>query len=315
MTAARAEARSGSDAPAPRSEDRAVGGRLPALLERVARLGAAAARFDPIGRRFIEGLLERAASLPDGAKALVLRRAEGRLDAFEAAFRGARASAVDGLAALRAAGAEPDSALREALAGGDFEAVERGVRRRLEAVARAKRPPRVTWAARLRGREAPSQPPPESGEAPLPAQDTSRSAAEAAGDPGPEATSPLEAGDIDPARSLASFRDSAEHARAALAVARATDNLPEEAGPYNTQLLAARVLHALAELSPEYLRTFVAAIDDLAALDAITAVPPEAKRRRAKPGNGSRPAPRARSRAKAATAPRTPKAKKPPRPS
>lgn len=75
------------------------------------------------------------------------------------------------------------------------------------------------------------------------------------------------------ASSRALFRDSAERARAALAVARAADNLPEAAGPYNAQVLAARALEAMNALSPEYLRTFIAALDDLAAVQALTAEP------------------------------------------
>jgi hypothetical protein len=73
---------------------------------------------------------------------------------------------------------------------------------------------------------------------------------------------------------------SAESVRATIAVARAADNLPEAAGPYNGQVLAARALAAMAELSPAYVRAVVAAADDLAALDARLA--PEAQKPKAR---------------------------------
>jgi hypothetical protein len=90
------------------------------------------------------------------------------------------------------------------------------------------------------------------------------------------------------ALSRALLRQSAESARATLAVARATDNLPEAAGPYNGQVLVARTLAELAELAPAYVRALVAAADDLAAMEAL--LTPEAQ----KPKRSPRPAKRRR---------------------
>ncbi len=71
--------------------------------------------------------------------------------------------------------------------------------------------------------------------------------------------------------------------RATVAIARSADNLPESAGRYNSQALAIRALAEMAELSPEYVRVLVAAIDDLAAVaNLLGTSPPVAKVARAR---------------------------------
>ena len=76
--------------------------------------------------------------------------------------------------------------------------------------------------------------------------------------------------------SRAMFVDSVASSRAALAIARATDNVPSESGPYNCHAIAARVLGELSTLSPGYAQALVAGLDDLAALDGLP-LPPKPK--------------------------------------
>jgi hypothetical protein len=84
----------------------------------------------------------------------------------------------------------------------------------------------------------------------------------------PEAPVP-QASELAHALSHAMFVDSIASSRATLAIARASDNVPEDSGPYNPQVIAARALAELAELSPSYAQAFVSGLDDLASLEGI----------------------------------------------
>lgn len=57
-----------------------------------------------------------------------------------------------------------------------------------------------------------------------------------------------------------------EQIRAAKATARAAEQVPEAAGPYNGAAVAARVLNELAALAPGYVSGYVACLEDLACL-------------------------------------------------
>jgi hypothetical protein len=97
------------------------------------------------------------------------------------------------------------------------------------------------------------------------------------------------------ALSTALFHESLVSARATLAVARAADNVPEDAGPYNAQVLASRALCAAERLSAHYLRALVASLQDLGALSAALEPPPEkSTRKKAAPRNTGDTAPRRR---------------------
>ena len=84
----------------------------------------------------------------------------------------------------------------------------------------------------------------------------------------PEAPVP-QASELAHALSHVMFVDSIASSRATLAIARASDNVPEDSGPYNPQVIAARALAELAELSPSYAQAFVSGLDDLASLEGI----------------------------------------------
>ena len=151
--------------------------------------------------------------------------------------------------------------------------MRREIRRTLRDRARERQRVQIPWMARLRG-EALTR------GAPLSADMTRDLSAVEDADGTVERGAHGRAVALGDALSHALLRESAESARATLAVARATDNLPEAAGPYNGQVLVARTLAAMAELAPAYVRAVVAAADDLAALEALLA--PEAPKAKAK---------------------------------
>jgi len=239
------------------------------LEARLARLGAAGARaFDPPGFRCVAALLERARALGGSARVHLEGRAAARIDLLEDSLRRGRADAEAALRALADAGLEPTPDVRAALERGDLRDAARSARRRLRELATGREKTPVPWLARLRA-EA------EAREIQLP----------------PEVARDLSELDCDgelierrvrgraqalaTALSSALFRDSLGSARAALAVARAVDGVPEGAGPYNPQALAARALQAAEALSPTYVQALLEELDDLAALEAALAPPPK----------------------------------------
>lgn len=236
-------------------------------LDRLVRAGAG--RFDPPGVRCIEILLERARTIGGEGGTRLAERAAARLVALEEALVRARGEAREALGRLAEAGLAPDGDVAEAMEAGDYANARRAAdRARLEA-RRARRSPERRWLRRVARRAA-------SRVLALP-HDVAMGLArlEEVG-PSSDLAARRTAQELGGVVSLALFRETAETARAQLAVARALDNLPEQPGPYNPQLLAARALATLSELSPAYLRAFMANLDDLARLEAaIVAMQPE----------------------------------------
>jgi hypothetical protein len=245
--------------------------RLGALVE------AGAGRFDPEGAACIAALLDRARELGGGASVRLAARAEARLEALEAALLGACARAEPVLVGLEGPVAAEARAL---LASGDAAAAinlaRRTARRARARAAAARAALRLT---RLR----------------------ERLVSDAAGLADRGALAALDARELvhvgdrvraqadGNALSHALFHRSAAAARAALAVERADDDLPADAGPYNAHVLAAKALRALATLSPAYVRALVAELDDLAELDAALApFAPEPPRRGSGPPTRTR---------------------------
>ncbi len=254
--------------------------RLDAARERLGRLRAGGGEeFDALGQAFVVTLFARAEAEDESVQTLLAGRIEARVEALEASFRASRAVAESELAKLGGAGIEATEGLREALSQGDFAAVKRGVRRLLGERNEALRTARVPWIARLRG-EARTR------EVAFPEDVIRGLDALHVEDGAVERTEMRRAQALGNAMSSALFRESAEGARAELAVARAADNLPEGAGPYNGQVLAAKALSAMAALSPGYVRALIAGLDDLAAMEVLLA--PEERTRR-KPVRPKRP--------------------------
>jgi Protein of unknown function (DUF2894) len=238
----------------------------PAAL--VAALRAAGAEaFDPLGFGFIESLLARAEALGGGARARLLDRAHGRIDALSAALHEARAAAERELGALATDDAAMAPALREALARGEVARVRREIRRALRDRGRERERVPVPWLTRLRAAALARG-------SRLPDAVTRELDAVGADDGSVDRSAHTRAVAAGEALSRALFQESAESARALIAVAHATDDVPDDAGPYNGRVLASRALAVMAGLSPEYVRVVVAVADDLAALEASLA--PEA---------------------------------------
>lgn len=238
------------------------------MSARIEALRAAGAEtFDGPGFRFVCGLFARAAALDGNAAAQLRQRAEARLDRLEAALTAARADAERTLGALIEAGADARAyvALFEA---GDFKTLQREAPAALRA-ARRDRDAYAERALRL-AREA------EARGLALPAEDQTRIATlQGQGEDEPERA-------VDADRALgdrlarALFRDTADHARGALVIARAAASVPAEAGPYNPQVLAVQALELAETLSPAYLRAYLRDLEALAVLRNL----PEPTRRR-----------------------------------
>jgi hypothetical protein len=241
-----------------------------ALRDRVDALRARGAEvFDGPGLAFIESLLVRADAIGGDGGARLEARATERVSALDDALTRESADVADELDAM---GELAPAEVRAALERGDPKGARRALKRARFEAARAREPVEVPWAARLGG-DATAR-----GEHAL-AHELTALCATGVIDRGAHAQAVALGGAV----SSALFRSSAESVRATVAIARSADSVPESAGPYNGQVLAARALTAMAELSPAYARVVVAAIDDLAALDArLTPQPAKAKARPAK---------------------------------
>jgi hypothetical protein len=233
---------------------------LHARVEALRALSAQA--FDGPGMGLIETLLARAQQLGGNAGARLAARAAERTARVEAAFAAARSEASRELAALGdAASSSTADDVRAAVDRGDLRSARRVIRRARVETARSAEPIAVPWAAPL-GLVGSAR-----GEQTL-ARELDALCTNGVVDRLAHSQALALRGTL----SSALYRGSAESVRATVAIARAADNLPEGAGPYNGQVLALRALVAMAELSPEYARVVVAAVDDLAALEAWLAV-------------------------------------------
>jgi len=74
------------------------------------------------------------------------------------------------------------------------------------------------------------------------------------------------------------YREAIAEWTAVVSLARAVDQVPEEAGLLNGQRLAARALQAAGALSPLYLRSLTSTLADLAPLLALPEIRPPRKR-------------------------------------
>ena len=236
------------------------------VRDRLAMLREAGAEaFDGPGFRFIEGLVSRSESLGSAAAERLLGRASVRLEAFEVERKDARALAERSLEALDRADADADGSLRAAFERGDYRSVNRRADRLLRLArddgsqAARRRLDRLDREARARGLV-------------LPATLRDRLAK-----PNQDGRAARRVGD-----ELAQliFRDAAEHARSALVVARASDAVPEEVGPYNAQALSVQALGLLESVSPTYLRALLGGLEELSALRTLPERPKPRRRRR-----------------------------------
>ncbi|MGK0358240.1 MAG: hypothetical protein ACI9U2_000523 [Bradymonadia bacterium] len=211
------------------------------LIERLDDLRArGASAYDEPGLRFVEALLERAATLDGGVAERLQARASARLSAFRTSMQAAQVESAAAVSTLTAADADANGALAAAHAQGDYKRVvreARGALRRVHATDPHARLARLSAQAEAQGltvRDAPD--------------DAARAADHIA---------------------HALFRQAADQVRGTLTVARAVDRLPAETGPYNPDALTARALAAMEALAPGWMRARLAALEDLAVLTTL----------------------------------------------
>ena len=205
----------------------AAGGAAVSSLDDLRRLGGALA--DPVHFRYLESLSARLAEAPPGLRDLLQDRLNQALAGHAARMAATREAAEAALAALPSQPPLPPATAREArrlLAAGDHRAVHR-------LVARVASPTAPSPLAALNRHIA----------------EATRRDADATSHPAP---GPVE---LD---SMRRFRETWSRIAAEDQVQRAMGRGPENAGPLNSQMLVLRSLALMRDLSPAYLRRFMA---------------------------------------------------------
>lgn len=217
--------------------------------------------FDPEGLALAEQLAARGLD----------ERCVSRLAVLERELDAAQRDLAVLLEELDREGASRDDALVAAIERGDLRQAIRLARRVLKRLHRASDRTATRWALSLYA---------QAREQTMPLPDELRFRL-AALERGVDPTARFKAGELAHELSQALFGESMAASRATVAMARATDNVPEVSGPYNPQSVAARALAELAVLAPAYARALVASLDDLVVLDAAAPPPaPKPSRRR-----------------------------------
>jgi hypothetical protein len=238
---------------------------------------AGAQRMDPLRFHYLERLAARAAEAMPSVRAVLARKLDEALADYAARFLRAGQTAADTVARLAA---QPPAVARESrrlLAAGDHQAI-----------------------ARLAARLAAPAAAPKAG-TPLAAlnrylDDAAQSRAEAEGgcDGDSDRRGPASSGPGLPGgtgatagvelRSVRRFREVWSRIAAEDQVQRAMVRGPGNAGPLNSQMLVLRSLALMRDLSPEYLRRFMAHAETLLWLDHESQSPAPAEARPARKG-------------------------------
>lgn len=223
--------------------------------------------FDPDGAKLIDRLV--AAGLDE--------KANTRREELARALEAAKVDLAAARAKLRERGAVEPSEVEVAAVRGDVRHARRLAERALSDHEAAERSPTSRWALsladRARDRSIALTPDLARRVRGLKQLDPARSVGEAR----------ALAADL----SRALYDEALSGARATVAIARVRDNLPETAGPYNPQVIAAEALDRLGTMSPGFAAAFIAALDDLATLDALAA-PASASKAKSKSGTTRR---------------------------
>lgn len=223
-----------------------------AAADPLAALAARGAeRSDPVRFHFLEALARRVQAHQGEARRLLETRLAQAIDDYAGRFAQARDAARAALA--DAAARHPDAAddLQQLFDAGDFAAL----RRRIAALAQPAAP--TPLAALSASAARPAQP-----AACVPAAPAEQPAERSA----PPAVA---AGEL---KSLHYFRDTWAQLSVDRQLAEALTQAPENAGPLNSHRLVLRALEDMREVSPDYLKRFLAHADALLWLDQATGV-------------------------------------------
>jgi hypothetical protein len=215
--------------------EQALAEALAAIEGELERLeGRGAHAYDAASCDCVRALVEHAEQLGGEVAQRLHARAAAHLEALRARFERDRARVAEALEQAERVQGELPG-LRRRLEGGELIAVARALRRRRAATAPERRP----HAA-----------------APRTVLDRSREAL---------ATRRK--------RQLV-YEDSVAQLVASLALARATDGVPADAGPYNPLRIASQVLDRMREISPFYLTVQLNRLEELASLLSLPELPP-----------------------------------------
>ncbi|HEX5803088.1 MAG TPA: DUF2894 domain-containing protein [Azospira sp.] len=250
-----------SDASSASSEARAPGADAAlAAADPLAALAArGAAHTDPVRFHFLEALGRRVQAQQGEARRLLETRLAQAIDDYAGRFAQAQDAARAALADAAARHPEAADDLQQLFDAGDFAAL----RRRIAALAQPAVPTPLAALSASSVRLAP-----HADSHPTDPADSSDPATPA--DPAPAAArepQPVAAGEL---KSLHYFRDTWAQLSVDRQLAEALTQAPENAGPLNSHRLVLRALEDMREISPDYLKRFLAHADALLWLDQAT---------------------------------------------
>lgn len=257
----------------------------------IALLASGVERFDAAEVRFIDTLLERAATSREGVRARLEERAQKHMFALELRFRSAERRAKDTIDALARLDAAAAKELRELAATGDVDRARRMAERLLAQRSSTRTAPAL---ARLKATLALvdsrfATPPPVAQEA----------RELLAGKHAPTEDLAARAHHLANMLDLALLHEGTEQLVSMLEVDRMERAVPLDAGPYNPEALAARAIGELSALSPAFARAWLTWVKDL---ESLSHLPPTADEKPQKPqktpkqtrASGTRSTPRKR---------------------
>jgi len=225
------------DAPPASAADDALASATRAALRELEERGARA--YDAPACDCVYALLARAEELGGGVATRLAQRAQAHVDALRARFEADRTRVAERLAACEEQRGE-QAELRRLMASGELVRAARRLRKLRVLPASAPRPLAV-YGTRAEAR---------------PATSFTRASAHMARK-----------------RRVSVYEDSVAQMVATLAMARATDVVPADAGPYNALRIASDVLERMRAISPYYLAVQLNRLEELASLLSLPELP------------------------------------------
>jgi hypothetical protein len=222
---------------------------------------AGAARFDPPRFAYLEALANRTARQPESVREILAPKLSAALAEFECRFAAATRTAQDVLAVARVQHPQAAAELDAYLVAGDFAALHR----RVAQLERGTQAGPLAELVRHAGHHAAADETMAVAEAPAVAL----------------AAAPMAPTDL---KAVSHFRDTWSKLSVERQINHAIGQAPAQAGPFNSHHLVLRSLERMRDVSPDYLRHFLAYAETLLRLDQV------AERPAVKPGATKKPA-------------------------